>query len=479
MTMKTAGSLSDKSKADLANLARSRGVRGWAAMDKGALVKALSKMAGAAKPTKSATKPARPAVKPATKVVSKGTKAKPAAPRITRPAKAAPAPKPSVKVAAKPKPKPLAAVAKPIATVAPPVKPPVKPAPQPTPTLAKPLAKPAASAPGVAKTTTNGTHKPATPIAPLARPLTKPLVSKPVPTTVKPVVTKPLGARDQSREMPYRTSGPLTKDRILLAVSNPYWLNAYWEISPNSIQRAEAALKQDWHGARLTIRLFDVTSQDTTSTSETPVKDIVLQGSGQNWYIDVPQPPRMYRADIGYVSRRGDFYVLARSNVVTPPKAGTGEAAEGIESHWDDGDAKWKAERILAMSTGFESSGSAELREFFEERTGRTLGPPKETAFGTGAMPPGSVKKFFFEIDAKLIVFGRTDPAAHLTLNNDPIKLNPDGTFRMTFNLPDSRQIIPAVAASADGVEERTIVLAVERNTKHLDPMIHDQMNEV
>ena len=49
----------------------------------------------------------------------------------------------------------------------------------------------------------------------------------------------------------------------------------------------------------------------------------------------------------------------------------------------------------------------------------------------------------------------------------------------MTFNLPDSRQIIPAVAASADGVEERTIVLAVERNTKHLDPMIHDQMNEV
>jgi len=34
------------------------------------------------------------------------------------------------------------------------------------------------------------------------------------------------------------------------------------------------------------------------------------------------------------------------------------------------------------------------------------------------------------------------------------------------------------VAASADGVEERTIVLAVERKTKHVDPMIHDQMNE-
>ena len=30
------------------------------------------------------------------------------------------------------------------------------------------------------------------------------------------------------------------------------------------------------------------------------------------------------------------------------------------------------------------------------------------------------------------------------------------------------------VASSADGVEERTIVLAIERNTKHLEPMIHE-----
>ncbi|HYH64023.1 MAG TPA: DUF4912 domain-containing protein, partial [Urbifossiella sp.] len=82
------------------------------------------------------------------------------------------------------------------------------------------------------------------------------------------------------------------------------------------------------------------------------------------------------------------------------------------------------------------------------------------------------------EIDAELIVYGKTDPTAHVTLQNEPVKLRPDGTFTMLFSLPDSRQIIPAVATSADGVEERTIVLAVERNTKHLDPMIHDPMGE-
>ena len=466
--MKTAGSLSDRSKTELANLARSRGVRGWESMDKVALVRALSRPTGpavtaGAKPAKSAAKATRPVAKTSTKVVSKPAQAKPAAPRITRPN--APPPKPAVKVAAKGM-KPVVAP-----TAA---KPPVAPAPRPA-GPAPVAAKPATPLP---VPTANGSHRPAASAVATKLP-TKPLVAKPAPTAPVKVVTKPVSAREPMKDISVRSSVPMTKDRVLLAVSNPYWLNAYWELSPHSVQRAEAALRQDWHGARMIIRLFDVTSVDTTSTSETPVKDIIIHGPGQNWYIDVPQPPRMYRADIGYVSRRGEFYVLARSNVVTPPKAGTAEPGADIEAGWDDNDAKWKAERILAMSTGFESTGSPELRELFEERLGRPLGPPKQTAFGTGAMPPGSVKKFFFEIDAKLIVFGRTDPTAHLTLNNDPIKLNPDGTFRMTFNLPDSRQIIPAVAASADGVEERTIVLAVERNTKHLDPMIHDHMNEV
>src|SRR5262245_7048642 len=444
--MKNAGSLTDRSKKELADMARRRGVRGWADMDKSALVKALTKPKGAKTPAK-ASKPI--AVKPAAKV----TKPKSAA-RITRPAKSAkPTKKHTSTKAAKPRP-----VAKPQ----------VKP--EPRVSAPAPAAKPAAPtiAATVAKPTVNGSHKATTATA-------KPL-AKPAPA-VKPLVTKTL---TQPREAVKETvaskpAGAAVKDRILLAVPDPYWLHAMWTLSSQSVQRAEAALKQDWHGAKLIIRLFDVTSQDTTSTSETPIRDIVVQGSGNTWYIDVPQPPRMYRADLGYLSRRGEFWPIARSNVVTPPRAGS----ESLEAGWDDPDAKWKAERILAMSTGFESSGNPELRELYEERLGRSIGPPKETAFGTGAMPPNSVKKFFFEIDAKLIVFGRTDPTAHLTLNNDPIKLNADGTFMMPFSLPDSRQIIPAVAASADGVEERTIVLAIERNTKHLDPMIHDQMNEM
>ncbi|HVK16229.1 MAG TPA: hypothetical protein VM533_04715, partial [Fimbriiglobus sp.] len=98
--------------------------------------------------------------------------------------------------------------------------------------------------------------------------------------------------------------------------------------------------------------------------------------------------------------------------------------------------------------------------------------------FGSGAVLPGKLKKFFFDIDAELIVYGKTDPTASVTLQNESVKLRPDGTFTMRFSLPDSRQIIPAVATAADGMEEQTIVLAVERNTKRLDPMIHDLYGE-
>ena len=36
------------------------------------------------------------------------------------------------------------------------------------------------------------------------------------------------------------------------------------------------------------------------------------------------------------------------------------------------------------------------------------------------------------------------------------------------------RQVIPVIASSSDGVEQRTIILAVERNTKVLGPVNRD-----
>ena len=281
--------------------------------------------------------------------------------------------------------------------------------------------------------------------------------------------------KDLSAKVPRDLPTEYGKDRIVLMVRDPYWLHAYWELTRNTIQRAEAALGQDWHGAKPILRLLDVSSQDTTNTTEKIVRDVEIHGGCNNWYLEVQDPPKSYRVDIGYLSPTGQFVVLARSNTVCTPRAGMSDV---IDENWADIDNKM-AERIYAMSGGFDPTASSlELKELFEERLRRPLGSPSVSSFGSGALLPARQRKFWFQLDAELIVYGATEPDARVTLQGKPVTLRPDGTFTMRFSLPDNRQIIPAVAASSDGVEERTIVLAVERNTKHLEPVIKDTVNE-
>lgn len=277
--------------------------------------------------------------------------------------------------------------------------------------------------------------------------------------------------KDLSAKVPKDLPAGYGKDRVVLMVRDPYWLHAYWELTRHAVQRAEAALGQEWHGAKPVLRLLDVSTHDISNSSETIVRDIEIHGGVNNWYIEVQNPPRSFRVDVGYLSRTGQFYVLARSNVVATPRAGLSDV---IDENWADFDQQ-KADRIYAMSAGFDPTASSlELKQLFEERLRRPMGSPAVTSFGSGAFQYGKQRQFWFQLDAELIVYGATEPNAKVALQGKPVALRPDGTFTMRFSLPDSRQIIPAVASSADGVEERTIVLAVERNTKALEPVINE-----
>jgi hypothetical protein len=278
--------------------------------------------------------------------------------------------------------------------------------------------------------------------------------------------------RDLSAKTPRDLPAGYGKDRIVCMVRDPYWLHAYWELTRQAIQRAEAALGQEWHGARPILRLLDVTSKDNSNAPERIVRDIDVHGGSNNWYVDVNDPPRSYRIDVGYLSKSGRFYVLARSNVVTTPRAGVSDV---IDENWADLDAK-KADRIYAMSGGFDPGASSlELKQLFEEKLRRPLGSPAVSSFGSGGLLGSKGRKFFFQIDAELIVYGVTEPNARVTIQGEPVQLRADGTFTKRYALPDSRQILPAVATSPDGYEERKIVLAVERNTKQLEPTVHDE----
>ncbi len=259
------------------------------------------------------------------------------------------------------------------------------------------------------------------------------------------------------------------RDRIVVMVRDPFWLHAYWELTDHSIRRAETALEQEWHGAKPILRVLDITSEESSTVTEAIVRDIDIHDGCNNWYIDIKQPNRTYRIDIGYLARSGRFYMVCRSNTINTPRP---NASDQIDENWAE--VQQKLDKIYALSGGYDkNTSSLELRKLFEERLRRPMSSQVVTSLGSGAFG-SKARKFFFKLDAELIVYGATEPTAKVMIQGEPIQLRPDGTFTMRFSLPDGRQILPAVAYSADGVEERTIVLAVERNTKSLEPLIHE-----
>jgi hypothetical protein len=265
------------------------------------------------------------------------------------------------------------------------------------------------------------------------------------------------------------------RDRMVLMVRGPYWLHAFWEVAPRSVERARSALGQEWHGARPTLRLLRIENGVQGSPSEQVIREIDVHGGVKNWFIDIREPMRC-RVEVGYRTAGGRFHALTRSNMVSTPPA---SQSDSLDAHW--GEISDDCDRVYAMSGGFSpENNSTELQELFEERLRRPMVPVQ----GSRAAEPadedssGMPLGFQLEIDAEMIVYGATRPDAYVTLHGEPVKVQADGTFRARVDMPNKRQVIPIVASVPDVPGRQTIVMAVERNTKSLEPYSRDLHEE-
>ena len=92
-------------------------------------------------------------------------------------------------------------------------------------------------------------------------------------------------------------------------------------------------------------------------------------------------------------------------------------------------------------------------------------GSSEEMIVEEGASIRETVKKhgFFFEIGTELIVYGRTEPDAKVTLEGKTVNLRPDGTFSLRYILNDTKIPLGFKAYSSNGIDRRSISTAVER----------------
>jgi hypothetical protein len=268
----------------------------------------------------------------------------------------------------------------------------------------------------------------------------------------------PLRERDLcTTEVPDRNiSG--RKNYIDVKDCDANWICAHWDLTRDSIRRAESRLGTAWHTAVPALRLFEVSVDDINTVSEIKVKDVLIEAGVNTWYVHVPPEARSYRLHIGYRTQQGHFFALAKSNVCAMPVLNT-NVASTRNGHGNGHAAGSRSESGASNSDG---------------RLGRPLGFSSLSHFGPGATEEREKGEFTFKLDTELVVHGSTRPGSMLTVQGDPVELRDDGSFTIRVNQPEGRQVVAFTALSPRGSERRMIVLGVERNTKELERQYFD-----
>ncbi|MHB1418506.1 MAG: DUF4912 domain-containing protein [Bacillota bacterium] len=132
------------------------------------------------------------------------------------------------------------------------------------------------------------------------------------------------------------------EDKVVLLVKDPYWLYAYWDISPHSWEEMNRNYGQSVGVvSRPLLRLYEVSSE-IGATCEL-FQDIWLSDVATNWYINVGKPNCSFYVDMGRMLPDGTFIVFARSNVVTTPRD---RMSDIIDPNWPPID------EVLGLSLG-------------------------------------------------------------------------------------------------------------------------------
>lgn len=294
------------------------------------------------------------------------------------------------------------------------------------------------------------------------------------------------------------------RSRVVLMARDSRSLYAYWDIS--SIDRGRYRIGQP-QGPSLLLRVYDL-GDGTPGASSDGDFDLTLGQYETNAFITIPRQGRCWHCDFGILNARGEFVSLAISNAIKTPRETPAACADCGEEVWltreylpaapspppFEGPADWRPEvddsareEIYRLSGGYQPVavvsgseqilpgairpvafpvGASEQLPIPGVPTGVPVGLPSSEVFPPAEVQP---RPFWLRVNTELIVYGQTEPDARVTIQGVPVELDPDGSFRVQFALPDGQQVIPVVAWSADGEQTRSVTPVVTRRTEDVN----------
>jgi uncharacterized protein len=297
------------------------------------------------------------------------------------------------------------------------------------------------------------------------------------------------------------------ESRIVLMPRDPQWAYAYWDI-PND-HKAEL---RSQGGQQLAVRIYDVSDINIDHQVPHSVQEYPCDEMAREWYLPIPVSDRDYVVEIGYRTFDGRWLLMARSAAVRIPPT---YPSDWIDDHFVTVD--WESElrgktiaelkqpsrtvitypnagdgiydQIFNLAQGPDSLrvagsvfGSMQQAKVHEQTLSSFVFPsgvglwalPTASGAGltasgaglfSGSLPTARPRQFWLVADAELIVYGATEPDAHVTIGGRPIELTPDGTFRFQMSFQDGLLDFPIMAVAADGEQTRAIQMRFTRET--------------
>ncbi len=250
-------------------------------------------------------------------------------------------------------------------------------------------------------------------------------------------------------------------DRIVLLPRDPWWLHAYWDISEKRINDVIFVIpEKKRENLKWILRVYDVNGKkQTAGISFNTYFDIGINSDSSNWYINTTNSGREWCVEIGLITADNEFFAVARSNTVKAPCFGISDI---VDEEWALPDKDY-FNVLGAYDLG---KSSLERRKRLEEVLQKQISSGAFSA-GVSSFSVSEVekKKFFLEVSTEIIIYGRTEADASVTVCGEKIQLRRDGTFSARYALEEGDFRFDVIAASRDNKHKAAIVPAVKRYT--------------
>lgn len=215
-------------------------------------------------------------------------------------------------------------------------------------------------------------------------------------------------------------------DRATVTVLDQYWIRIGWELSEQTLTRAEKAFGRNWSKARPVVRICGVGAGETSAHEVESSSDVEVPGDAREWFVACPDSVEV-EAHIGYLSDGPDgrFFSLAVSEPVSTRQGHS---------------------PTLAPEAGLPDEVIAELQRM-----------------RTGSEP------FTLAVSADLVIFGKTSPGATVSIGDASVVADSGGRFEHRHELENGRTVLPLDARSSCGKESRSGVVSTDFNMRVLE----------